>query len=793
MPNLLETQVNTHTDNAQYKPFIAALEDGGWVVTWRSYLQDGSLNGVYSQVFNADGTSQGSETQVNTYVSNHQFPRSITALNDGGWVITWTSLGQDGDGWGIYTQAYNSDGSPRGNETQVNSFTTGAQEESQTSALSDGGWLITWISDGQDGSLDGIYSQAFNSDGTPRGVETQVNSFTAGSQQAQQVAVLSDGGWVITWQSFLQDGSGDGIYQQVYNADGTAQGIETQVNSYTSSVQHAPQVTALSDGGWVVVWVSSGQDGSGFGIYSQVYNADGSQQGNETRVNTYTANNQDFADVVALPSGGWVVTWVSIGQDGNSYGVFSQAYNADGTTLGAETQVNTYTTSVQFEQQITVLSDGGWVITWNSYAQDGDASGIFSQRYGADGLPLGSEIQVNTYTTGTQNDPQITALRDGGWVVTWNSTWQDGDDLGIYQQAYNADGSTTDGSFIASTALGAQQLYSGSGIVTQTGSVASTSGTAIGAIGSVEITVSGDVIASNGDAIEMSGAALALTVGSSGNILSSSDSGLSANAYIEASIINAGVISGGENGIFLGSSTGGSTVLNSGTISGASHAIIGTQDDGSGSSDVIFNSGTLMGDVDLRSGDDLFDGRAGQASGAVFGGGGEDRLIGGDNDDTLHGENDNDVLRGRKGDDLLSGGEGRDKIRGQNDDDTIEGNQGHDLLFGGRGDDEINGGTGSDTIKGGTGNDLLTGGTGADVFVFRLSSGFDEITDFNNNTDKLDITAFNMSSRSEVYATGAIIADGDGSIIDLRLLGGDGVIYVEDMSVAQWSNSDFLF
>ena len=41
------------------------------------------------------------ETQVNTYTTSSQQSAQITALSDGGWVITWYSWDQDGGGWGI--------------------------------------------------------------------------------------------------------------------------------------------------------------------------------------------------------------------------------------------------------------------------------------------------------------------------------------------------------------------------------------------------------------------------------------------------------------------------------------------------------------------------------------------------------------------------------------------------------------------------------------------------------------------------------------------------------------------
>jgi hypothetical protein len=75
---------------------------------------------------------------------------------------------------------------------------------------------------------------------------------------------------VITWQS-NQDGSGYGVYAQRYNSLGVPQGSEFRVNSYTNDNQNNPSITSDSNGDFVITWQSN-QDGSSFGIYSQIYN-----------------------------------------------------------------------------------------------------------------------------------------------------------------------------------------------------------------------------------------------------------------------------------------------------------------------------------------------------------------------------------------------------------------------------------------------------------------------------------------------------------------------------------------
>jgi hypothetical protein len=43
------------------------------------------------------------------------------------------------------------------------------------------------------------------------------------------------------------------------------------VNTWTTDNQWNPSITSLSNGGFVVVWESAYQDGSGFGVYGRMF------------------------------------------------------------------------------------------------------------------------------------------------------------------------------------------------------------------------------------------------------------------------------------------------------------------------------------------------------------------------------------------------------------------------------------------------------------------------------------------------------------------------------------------
>jgi len=376
-----EFLVNSTTAGHQADPSITGLADGGFVVSWWSYGQDGSGAGIYAQRYAADGTAAGAEFQVNSTTALDQLSPSITALADGGFVVSWTSYGQDGSDWGVYAQRYAADGTAAGAEFQVNSATASEQYFPSITALADGGFVVSWLSYHQDGSYGGVYAQRYAADGTAAGAEFRVNSTTADEQQMPSITALADGGFVVSWMSLDQDGSGWGIYAQRYAADGLASGAEFQVNSTTASEQYSPSITALADGGFVVSWMAYGQDGSDWGIYAQRFAADGTAAGSEFQVNSNTASDQLYPSITALADGGFVVSWESYGQDGGDYGIYAQRYAADGTAAGAEFRVNSTTEPNQQSPSITALADGGFVVSWKSYGQDGDQSGIYAQMF----------------------------------------------------------------------------------------------------------------------------------------------------------------------------------------------------------------------------------------------------------------------------------------------------------------------------------------------------------------------------------------------------------------------------
>jgi hypothetical protein len=381
--------------------------------------------------------AKGAEFQINTYATNSQDLQSVAKLSDGRFVVTWSSDGQDGSSYGVYGQIYTADGVKNGAEFRINSYTYSGQNDPSVAGLSSGGFVVTWSSYPQDGSASGIYGQLYTANGVKNGVEFQVNTYVVEYQFGSCVAGLNSNGFVVAWISTHgQDGSDEGVYGQIYSASGAKKGAEFRVNTYTTSSQLYPSVVGLSNGAFVVTWYSYGQDGSSYGVYGQRYTVSGVKDGAEFRVNTYATNSQGTPSVAELSDGEFVIVWDSDGQDGSSFGIYGQRYTSGGSKNGAEFQINTYTVDAQYYATVAGLGNGEFVVTWTSNGQDSWAYGVYGQVFTSAGVKNGAEFQVNSYVANSQGFPSVVGLNSGEFVVVWSSEGQDGSSNGIYGRLF---------------------------------------------------------------------------------------------------------------------------------------------------------------------------------------------------------------------------------------------------------------------------------------------------------------------------------------------------------------------
>jgi hypothetical protein len=358
---------------------------------------------------------------------------------------------------------------PATGEFRINTTTTGDQAQGKIAMDNDGDFVVAWMSkDGTDtvsgyyGTYShdskGIFAQRYNAAGVPQGPEFLVNTYVTKDQNYPDVAMDSNGDFVITWQSTNQDGSGYGIYAKRYNSLGEPQTCsgsspqcdsttgEFRVNAYLTESQMYPSISMSDSGNFVIAWQSAGQDGSSWGVFTRIFNSSGVPQGSDIQANTYTNSAQGNPSVSMNNSNDFLIAWNSPQDPDGSIGIYARKFNQAGAEVIPEFRVSNFTTKIQDVPSVAMDDDGDFVIGWESGQGDPQvvqgyygtqtiySYEIMLQRYNANGTENGPEFQVNNFTANNQSMPAITNNNTGNFIVAWN------DITGAYGQQFNSSG-----------------------------------------------------------------------------------------------------------------------------------------------------------------------------------------------------------------------------------------------------------------------------------------------------------------------------------------------------------------
>ena len=451
-----------------------------------------------------DGTSTGASATVTIDVSpvadtpnlvvNQTGPtESVGAANDlpflelhtlalpgGSFVAVWTAGRDDGTGAGadenVYMQTFDSQGLPTGSEIAVSDPNALDDNLNIPVALQNGDFAVTWQRDGN------IYLRVYHPDGTEVTSGEQPVTSSIDPIQPAQVISLSDGDFAVMWGR--NDGGVDqNVYVRIHHPDGTPASGEVMVNDPNSPdpdtvqaffgplefAEHS-QIVALEHG-FAVLWSSSRADGSD--VFVRAFNPDGTPATSEIEVNAPNGVFTDFnyaTQIVGLGHDSFAVLWERDDTSAGPVGVVSREFNIDfGTqsfTSSTKDEANTPPVDANDQpQQLTALSNGGYVTLWGHYDQLDSDSHVFIQVYDANGNlanPANAGgIQVDS-VSGNGNFPdEVIALANGNFAVLWEAGGVGFGDP--YVRLYQADGTAITGDLQVSPQDG--QLYTGDQIV----------------------------------------------------------------------------------------------------------------------------------------------------------------------------------------------------------------------------------------------------------------------------------------------------------------------------------------
>jgi FG-GAP-like repeat len=306
--------------------------------------------------------------------------------------------------------------------TQVNTADTpvapggvAAQIDGQIAPLLDGGYVVVWTDSSRTHNPNGtaVVGQRYDAVGNKVVGEVKLSLFNSPDQFSPAITALPNGNVAI---AFIDSFSGkQDLYVRIYAPDGASLSlVRTDGIVLGSNLASNPSITAFADSSYVVTYtVGTGADTD---IVARVVSATGTVGGQFDIEND--TDNRDLSEVATLSNGNFVVVYQDE-QTGNTtetdikYAVFSPA----GTPVAGPAVVPGSLDALKTDPDVAALREGGFVVVWtdpNSSVTDIRASLLNSV-----GTPLVTGILVNTTTTGAQNEASVAALADGGFLVTW--------------------------------------------------------------------------------------------------------------------------------------------------------------------------------------------------------------------------------------------------------------------------------------------------------------------------------------------------------------------------------------
>lgn len=373
VPQVEAFLVNPTTDGSQRAPVVAFSGSGTSLVAWDSDAGDGPA--IAGRMVGADGIPTGGEISIAAEGDRSQIRPAITGMGDGGFVVAWESYEFDSEDDEIVVQRLSSDGSPLGQRIRIDESELHLHADVAAAA---GGFVVVW-DDGSD-----ILGKRFSPAGEAVGGRFQVNA-QQGTMYGPRIAAADSGAFAVVWEDRSEvDGDGDGVLLRRFSANAEPLGGDLQVNSTAEGDQYAPAIGMRADGGFVVVWEAYGQQATGDGAFAQIFDSGGARVGGEFRVDGGTSVYAGFVDA-APTADGFIISWNEPREDGTDrLNTFVRRFDLQGNG-GGITDVDAVMAGDQAQGRIAT-SGAALMVTWE--ALDADEYDVYAQRFELAGEPL---------------------------------------------------------------------------------------------------------------------------------------------------------------------------------------------------------------------------------------------------------------------------------------------------------------------------------------------------------------------------------------------------------------------
>lgn len=386
----------------------------------------------------------GPEIQVNAYTAGLQGVGGVASDAAGNVVVAiesgfFSANPQDGSGAGVFVRRLSPAGAPVGGEVQVNVFTAGNQFIPDMAMTPGGDFIVTWISEGQDGPnlRATVYARLFSADGSAKTGEFRLSTSDVHNEYYPTAAFCPGGGFVAVWQRFLPNGDDSDVLARWFDGSGVPLGEEVVVSSEDYPTNGYPDLACDLQGRAIIVWEACcSLGGDEADIRLRRFDPDGEPLGAEVRVETEPG--RTFTPSVAVaPDGRFAVAWDTYNK------VWARRFDADGLPVTAPWLVSSASPLPGgFDGAADTLLDaaGNLLVTWTSEGRDGSDYGVYGKWYDGSGVERGGLFRLNTTTEFDQAGAKV-AWQPGGFLAAWtsgkyNGPGQDGDQWGAIAQRF---------------------------------------------------------------------------------------------------------------------------------------------------------------------------------------------------------------------------------------------------------------------------------------------------------------------------------------------------------------------
>ncbi|MEO8604328.1 MAG: hypothetical protein ABI629_17270 [bacterium] len=233
-----------------------------------------------------------------------------------------------------------------------------------------------------------------------RGGEFLVNSVSGGGQQDPQIVALPDGGFFLLWQR------GGNVVARRFGAASQPLGPEFQVNQTAPGTPQRSRVAAGSDGSVLVVWCAF-MPPDQTGIVGRRYDSTGAAEGPQFTI--LDRGSYGGGAVATIGAHDFVVAWTD-----------DVALRARATTVGPTGTGGIFQVAqdgTQYDLAIGPYAAGAFHVVWY-----GEPLATMQGRSFSGERPTGDVFPISRVTSSTHQGPAICAHDAGDFVVAWVTT-----------------------------------------------------------------------------------------------------------------------------------------------------------------------------------------------------------------------------------------------------------------------------------------------------------------------------------------------------------------------------------